>query len=164
MRVRPIFISLGFLFALCGCGGHAASTGAVPQALQPDAITRTSPSFAADLATDTIPSIAGTYKGSIDDERNGGGKLTIVIDQTEAKISGTATPEWKGKTATLTIAGKVWVSKGTTRVRFSITYPGEDCTGTAKGSVKNGHLDGSYAATLCTSGKYTKGTYKTTET
>lgn len=157
MRLRLLFISLGFSIALAGCG-QRGSNAFVPQTVQPAAVARLVSSLAADSTIDTVPNVSGTYTGTIDDEHDGAGTLTIVIDQTKAAISGTFTPHFKDGGKTFPLSGKVWVRADKTHVKF--TASGSDCTATVKGIVSGGHLNGSYTV-ACTTGKDTKGTYKT---
>jgi hypothetical protein len=157
MRLCSLFTSIGFAIALSGCGQSAPPTAPVSQQLAPSLFART---FA---VTSTPPKIAGTYTGTVDDEHNGAGTLTVVVDQTGNKIGGTVTPDWNGKTNTFTFSGKVYVKAGKTKVNLSFPGPGEDCTTTAKGYVtKEMHFNGSYVTTGCaSSGDDSKGTFKT---
>jgi len=163
MRLHVIAISLGLFVGLCGCGGPAAQSTVVPQALQPDAFARSTALSVADALSNTVPVIAGTYNGTIDDAQGGPGTVTIVINQSKNTFSGTFTPTFLGHSKTFTFSGgKVYVKDGKTHARYPLTGYGQGCSAEAKGIVNNGHLNGSYASINCTDpSNDTSGTFKT---
>jgi hypothetical protein len=150
-----LFAAAVFALLLAGCGHGISGTSPAP----PVTAFADRSSLAAD-SLDTLPNVAGTYKGTIDDEHVGAGTLTIVLKQSGSAISGTFTPDWKGHSKTLDISGKVYVAKGVTHVRYTVTGT-KICPANAHGTVSaTHHLNGGYVVSNC--GKNdTKGTYKT---
>jgi hypothetical protein len=161
MRLRSAFGFLALCVVLGGCGGRQGSPGALlPGPVQPAGFTRSAPAIALQTVATaaTLPNVAGTYTGTIDDAVKGTGTLTIVLNQNGSKLSGTFTPVINGKTGTANFTGKVFVSKGKTKIKLSSVF--SKCSGSAKGYVtKTHHLNGSYTAT-CPAGS-THGTFKT---
>jgi len=137
----------------CGRGAAPAWTPAQPYG------SRTGATL--DARQFSVPNIAGTYTGTIQDKLYGAGTLTIVFTQSGSTISGTVTPTWKGHSRTLSASGRVFVKSGKTKVKFGFGAA-HFCSGTSTGTVSaTHHLNGSYVVPPCKYSAGSSGTYKT---
>lgn len=140
-----------FVLCLAACGSNAAP---------PIVVSGDSASAASRLAG-AVPKVAGTYKGTINDENLGKGTLQIVLSQNGSKLSGTFTPTWNHTPVTLNVAGKVAVKNGKTTVSYTLKRTGV-CPGTSTGTISQTHkLDGTYLIPECHKGGGAKGSYQT---
>ena len=155
MKIRSTFVllagALGLMLAACG---HVGSI--VPAAPMTQSILQGQFNDSA-----KAPNVAGTYSGTITDSHAGKGTLVLVVTQNGSTIGGTATPTFRGGSATFQIAGRVFVANKRTRLSFVASLKGTHCTAKSTGTVtRTHHLSGKYTATGCAK-KLTSGTYTT---